>query len=175
HSPVPLVIYNIPYRTGRGLGSDSILELASTDNIVGLKQAVGGIDADTLQVLAGAPAHFSVLGGDDPFLFPLVLMGGAGAIAASANVATEHFAAMIDHGLAGRVASGRRRARLLLAVSLALFAEPSPAVIKTVLHAQGKIRSPSVRMPLGDSSPDAAERALQALDALARQEAVGAR
>ena len=102
-------------------------------------------------------------------------MGGAGAIAASANVATEHFAAMIDDGLAGRLAAGRRRARLLLAVSLALFAEPSPAVIKAVLNAQGKIRSPSVRMPLGDASPDAAERALQALDAVARQEAVGAR
>ena len=62
-SPVPLVIYNIPYRTGRGLGSDALLELASTENIVGLKQAVGGIDADTLQVLAGAPPHFCVLGG----------------------------------------------------------------------------------------------------------------
>ena len=77
-SPVPLIVYNIPYRTGRGLGAAATLELADTDNVAGLKQAVGGIDADTLEVLARAPAQFSVLGGDDAFLYPLVLMGAAG-------------------------------------------------------------------------------------------------
>ncbi len=68
-SPVSLIVYNIPYRTGRGLGSAALLELASTDNVVGLKQAVGGIDTDTLEVLAAAPAGFGVLGGDDAFLY----------------------------------------------------------------------------------------------------------
>jgi 4-hydroxy-tetrahydrodipicolinate synthase len=53
-SPVPLIIYNIPYRTGRGLGAQALLELAATDNVAGVKQAVGGIDADTLTVLAHA-------------------------------------------------------------------------------------------------------------------------
>jgi 4-hydroxy-tetrahydrodipicolinate synthase len=166
-SPVPLIVYNIPYRTGRGLGSTSLLELAGTDNVVGVKQAVGGIDADTLQVLAEAPDTFSVLGGDDAFLFPLVLMGGAGAIAASANVATERFAAMIDDGLGGRLEDGRRHAQALLPLVLALFAEPSPAVLKAVLHAQGKIPTPHVRMPLSDASPAAADHALAALDSLA--------
>jgi 4-hydroxy-tetrahydrodipicolinate synthase len=166
-SPVPLIVYNIPYRTGRGLGSAALLELARTDNVVGVKQAVGGIDVDTLQVLAGAPASFSVLGGDDPFLFPLVLLGGAGAIAASANVATERFAAMIDNGRAGRLAEGRRHAEALLPLTLALFAEPSPAVTKGVLHAQGKIAAPHVRMPLADASPTAVEHALTVLDSLA--------
>ena len=126
---------NIPYRTGRGLGSAALLELAQTDNIVGVKQAVGGIDTDTLQLLAAAPPGFSVLGGDDAFLYPLVLMGGRGAIAASANVATALFAAMIDDGLAGNLADGRARAAALLPLVVALFAEPSPAVIKGVLHA----------------------------------------
>ena len=49
-SPVPLVVYNIPYRTGRGLGAEALLELVATDNVAGVKQAVGGIDADTLTV-----------------------------------------------------------------------------------------------------------------------------
>ena len=74
-SPVPLVVYNIPYRTGRALGATALLELAATDNIVGLKQAVGGIDTDTLTVLAGPRPDFAVLGGDDPYLFPMTLMG----------------------------------------------------------------------------------------------------
>jgi 4-hydroxy-tetrahydrodipicolinate synthase len=167
-SPVPLIIYNIPYRTARGLGAAALLELAGTDNIVGVKQAVGGIDADTLQVLADAPQAFSVLGGDDAFLFPLVLMGGAGAIAASANVATDRYAAMIDAGLVGELTDGRRLAESLLPLTLALFAEPSPAVIKGLLHAQGRIPTPHVRMPLADASSGAMELAAAALDALTR-------
>ena len=168
-SPVPLIVYNIPYRTARGLGSAALLELAHTDNVVGVKQAVGGIDADTLQVLARAPRSFSILGGDDAFLCPLILMGGAGAIAASANVATDRYAQMIDAGLAGDIVQGRRVAEALLPLTLALFAEPSPAVIKAVLHTQGKISSPRVRMPLADASTTALDQALAALNALARQ------
>jgi 4-hydroxy-tetrahydrodipicolinate synthase len=165
-SPVPLIVYNIPYRTARGLGSAALLELAGNDNVVGVKQAVGGIDADTLQVLAAAPASFSVLGGDDAFLFPLLLMGGAGGITASANVATDRYAAMIECGLAGQLADGRHLAEALLPLTLALFAEPSPAVIKAVLHAHGKIPTPHVRMPLADASPVAVEQALAVLDSL---------
>ena len=166
-SPVPLIVYNIPYRTARGFGSAALLELAATNNVVGVKQAVGGIDADTLQVLAAAPPSFSVLGGDDAFLFPLVLMGGAGAIAASANVATDRYAAMIDAGLGGDITDGRRQAEALLPLTLALFAEPSPAVIKAVLHARGKLPTPHVRMPLSDASPSAVQQALAVLDSLA--------
>src|SRR3989440_4403446 len=64
-SPVPVVIYNIPYRTGRALGAQALLELAAVDGIAGVKQAVGGIDGDTLTVLASAPEGFAMLGGDD--------------------------------------------------------------------------------------------------------------
>ena len=133
-SPVPLIVYNIPYRTGRGLGADALLELAATDGIAGVKQAVGGIDADTLRVLAESHDRFALLGGDDAFLFPLVLMGAAGAIAASANVCTGAFCDMVARGLRGDVAGGRPLAEALLPLVQALFAEPSPAVIKAVLH-----------------------------------------
>jgi 4-hydroxy-tetrahydrodipicolinate synthase len=165
-SPVPLILYNIPYRTGRGLGSAALLELAHTENVVGVKQAVGAIDVDTLRVLAEAPTTFSVIGGDDAFLLPLILMGGAGAIAASANVATDRYAAMIDAGLAGDVAGARLIAEALLPLSLALFAEPSPAIIKAVLHQQGKIATPDVRMPLANASSAAVDQARAALDSL---------
>jgi 4-hydroxy-tetrahydrodipicolinate synthase len=71
---------------------------------------------------------------------------------------------MIEAGLAGRVAEGRAHAEALLPLVLALFAEPSPAVIKAVLNARGRIPTPHVRMPLADASPAAAERALAAAD-----------
>jgi 4-hydroxy-tetrahydrodipicolinate synthase len=164
-SPVPLILYNIPYRTGRGLEASALLELAATENIAGVKQAVGGIDVETLALLASAPEDFATLGGDDPFLFPLVLMGGTGAIAASSHLCTRRFVEMIERGLAGDVAEGRRHAEALLPVTRALFAEPSPAVIKAALHADGRIRTPHVRMPLSDASPAALQRARQALDA----------
>jgi 4-hydroxy-tetrahydrodipicolinate synthase len=172
-SPVPVVVYNIPYRTGQGLGASALLELAALDNIAGVKQAVGGIDAATLTVLAGAPPSFAVLAGDDPYLFPVTLMGGAGAVAASANLCTESFVTMIDDGLAGRVDDGRAKAEALLPLVLALFAEPSPAVIKAVLHAEGRIATPDVRMPLSAASPAALEAGRAAL-AQARQQ-LGAR
>lgn len=165
-SPVPVVVYNIPYRTGRGLGAAALLDLAACDNVIGVKQAVGGIDADTLTVLAAGPDGFAVLGGDDPYLFPVVLMGGAGAISASAHLATERFVAMIEHGLAGRLTQGRTHAEALLPLVLALFAEPSPAVIKAVLHAEGRIPNPDVRMPLSNASMTALDHANDVLQML---------
>jgi 4-hydroxy-tetrahydrodipicolinate synthase len=164
-SPVPIVIYNIPYRTGRNLGPDGMLELAVTPNVTGVKQSVGALDADTLTILAGAPASFSLLGGEDPFLFPTTLMGGAGAICASAHVCTERFVAMIDCGLAGKVDDGRAHAEALLPVVQACFAEPNPSVFKGVLHAQDRIPTPDVRLPLVNASPAAVDQALAAVAA----------
>jgi len=159
-SPVSLITYNVPYRTGQGLAAASLLELAATDNIAGVKQAVGAIDADTLTVLARAPEGFAVLGGDDPYLFPLTLMGALGAIAASANLYTQRFVAMIEHGLAGEVVPGRAHAEALLPLVRALFAEPSPAVIKALLHAEGRIPTADARMPLSNASATAVQQAL---------------
>lgn len=88
----------------------------------------------TLTVLAQAPQDFAVLGGDDPYLFLMTLMGAAGAISASANLEMHRFVAMIDHGLAGEVAPGRKYTEALLPLVRALFAEPSPAVIKALLQ-----------------------------------------
>lgn len=166
-SSVPVIAYNIPYRTGRGLGAESLLQLAGIPNVAGVKQAVGGIDQDTLRVLAAGRDDFAVLGGDDPYLFPLTLMGAAGAISASANVATARFAGMIACGLAGDVQAGRPIAETLLPLVIALFAEPSPAVIKAVLHRLGVIPTPDVRMPLSPASAEAADTAMEVLQGLA--------
>jgi 4-hydroxy-tetrahydrodipicolinate synthase len=165
-SPVPVIAYNIPYRTGRGLGSAALLELAQVPGVVGVKQSVGGVDADTLEVLAAAPRGFHLFAGDDAFIYPVVLMGGSGAIAASAHVCTERFVAMVECGLAGKVDDGRALSASLLPVATALFTEPNPAVIKGVLHAQGRIPTPTVRRPLGDASPEAVAHALAAIDAI---------
>src|SRR5438874_4100045 len=166
-SPAPLVVYNIPYRTGRGLGPASILELAHVPNVAGLKQAVGGVDADTLEVLAGAPAGFFPLCGDDPFIFPMTVMGGTGAIAASAHVCTDRFVAMVECAFHDKIEEGRAYAQTLLPVCKKLFAEPSPGVTKGVLHAHGRIPTPDLRLPMTRASQAAIDAAMTAIAAAA--------
>ena len=164
-SPVPIVLYNIPGRTGRLLEPDGLLRLAGTPNIVGVKQAVGSLDDGSLRLLAEAPPGFAVLGGDDHLMFPLVLLGAAGAISAAAHVCTRRFVEMTECGLAGKVDEGRAHHEALLGVSYACFAEPNPAVFKGVLHARGLIPTPDVRLPLTNASPAAVQRALDAISA----------
>jgi 4-hydroxy-tetrahydrodipicolinate synthase len=147
-SPVPMLVYNVPPRTGVGLGADALLELAAIEGIVGMKQSVGAVDVDTVRVLTEAPDEFAVLCGDDAFILPLLALGAAGAIAASAHFQTRRFARLIrDQSPADAAA--------LLPLVLALFAEPNPAVIKALLHREGRIATPDVRMPLANASATA--------------------
>ncbi|HEY1738238.1 MAG TPA: 4-hydroxy-tetrahydrodipicolinate synthase [Acidimicrobiia bacterium] len=162
-SPVPVVIYNIPYRTGRALGASAIVELARTANVAGIKQAVGALDSDTLEVLRDAPDGFHVLCGEDPFIEPMMLMGAHGSITASAHVCTERFVAMVECGLHGKVDDGRRHAEALLEVVQAGFVEPNPAVFKAALHAQGRIATPDVRAPMTNASAGATDAMMQAI------------
>jgi 4-hydroxy-tetrahydrodipicolinate synthase len=164
-SPVPVVVYNIPYRTGRGLGTESLLALAATENVAGVKQAVGALDVSTLEVLRAAPHGFSVLSGDDAFVLAFLAMGGAGTITASAQLATTSWSAMVSAALAGEIERARGLHGPLLDLALALFAEPSPAVIKSVLHAEGRVRTPALRAPLEQASAAATDTALRALRA----------
>lgn len=159
-SPVPLLVYNIPYRTGRALSGETLLRLTAVPGIAGVKHAAGGIDAATMTLMAGAPDGFAVLGGDDMYVSPLLALGAAGGILACSHVRTTEFAALIDAWHAGDVKRARAIGHGLTALAAALFAEPNPVVIKGVLHAQGVIPSPAVRLPLLPASPEAVAAAL---------------
>lgn len=162
-SAVPVVVYNIPYRTGRGLGAASLLELASVPNVAGVKQAVGALDHDTLALLADAPAGFAVLAGDDAFAAPIVLAGGSGAIAAAAHLRTPDWVRLVAAARAGDAPAARPLATSLLPLVDAGFAEPSPAGWKAALHALGEIATPTVRRPLTEASSDATARLIDLL------------
>lgn len=162
-SPVPIVAYNIPYRTGRGLGADALLEVATIPGVAGAKQAVGALDRDTLAVLRDRPDHFHVLAGDDAYIGPTVLMGGSGAITASAHLRTREFASLVAAALAGDVEATRTTAAGLLAIVDAGFAEPSPAVFKAALAAMREVATGAVRPPMTPASPAATERMLATL------------
>ena len=162
-SPVPLLIYNIPQRTGVAIGWRALRRLAGLPNIAGMKQAVGGVDADTVMLMGDVPEGFAVLGGDDLFASPLLALGASGAIMASAHVCTSAFAAMIAAWRAGAAGPARDLGHRLTGPAAALFAEPNPTVIKGVLHAQGRIPSPAVRLPLLAASAASVAAAQEAL------------
>ena len=159
-SPVPLIVYNIPYRTGRVLSAGTLLKLARVPGIAGVKHAAGAIDQDTVMMLAARPGGFAVLAGDDVFASPLLALGAAGGILASAHVRAGEFADMIAAWHAGRAEQARELGHRLAPLSAALFAEPNPAVIKGVLHAQGQIPSPAVRLPLLPARQDTVRAAM---------------
>lgn len=159
-SPVPVIIYNVPYRTGQAVRWPALARLAELPGITGIKHAAGSVDQDTMAMMAGRPAGFRVLGGDDPFISALLALGADGGILASAHLRTGDFARLIRLWQAGEAAAARQLGHRLVPLSRALFAEPNPVVIKSVLHQLGEIPSPAVRLPLLPASPAGAEAAL---------------
>ncbi|GLX06466.1 dihydrodipicolinate synthase family protein [Microbispora sp. NBRC 16548] len=162
-TPVPLVVYNIPYRTGQSVGAATLRRLGELPMVAGVKHAVGGVDLDTVALLADPPADFAVLAGDDPFLSALLALGAAGGILASAHLRTGEFAELFQAWRAGEVEHARALGHRLSLMSAAMFAEPNPTVLKGVLHAQGRIPTAAVRLPLVPASQASIEAALRTL------------
>jgi 4-hydroxy-tetrahydrodipicolinate synthase len=163
-SPVPIVVYHVPYRTGQALSVGALRRLADLPGVVGVKYAVGGIDTAIVELLADPPADFAVLGGDDAVLSPLLALGAAGGILASAHVDTAWFVELVDAWQAADASRARLLGHRLVALSGALFAEPNPTVIKAVLHAQGRIPTPAVRLPLLPAGGGTTQAALRQVE-----------
>ena len=170
-SPVPLVVYDVPHRTGQYLSAGTLRRLAGVPGVAGLKYAPGGINGDTVALLASRPGGLAILGGDDVFISPLLALGADGGILASAHFATAEFVRLAALWRKGDVTAARTLGGQLSTLSAALFAEPNPTVIKAVLHAQGRIPTPAVRLPLLPAQPGSADTALRHLGALEAAEA----
>ncbi|RKS70813.1 4-hydroxy-tetrahydrodipicolinate synthase [Actinomadura pelletieri DSM 43383] len=159
---VPLVPYNIPYRTGKQLGADTLLKILALDCVTGMKQCAGAVDADTIALLA-AGADQGILCGDDMYIYPMLQLGASGGVAASACLAPAAYAAMDRAVRDGNAARGLAIHNALLPMVRALFAEPSPSVLKACLAEEGLIDTPAVRAPLHAPDPASVTAALRAL------------
>ncbi|KAA0081886.1 4-hydroxy-tetrahydrodipicolinate synthase [Mycolicibacterium sp. P9-64] len=160
-SPVPLLVYHVPYRTGRPLGADTLGRLARIPNVIGFKHAVGSVDEATVAFMGSMPSDVAILAGDDLYAGPLLALGATGAILACANVAARPYADLITAWRDGPIDHARRLGNRLVPLARALFAEPNPVVIKGVLAASGRIPSAHVRLPLLASSAEATAAALE--------------
>ena len=142
-----VVIYNIPYRTAVNLANDTLLELAETPNIVGVKDSSGSL-AQSLDLLARRPAGFSVLTGEDALYFTMLANGADGGILAAAHLRTGQFLEVAGRMAANDVAAARVAWTPLARFVPLLFAEANPMPIKYALWRQGLIASPECRLPL---------------------------
>jgi 4-hydroxy-tetrahydrodipicolinate synthase len=162
-SPVPLIVYHIPYRTGQPLQAATLRSLGQLPGIAGVKYATGGIDGATVDLFGDLPSDFAVLVGDDVFLSPMLALGAAGGILASAHLATGRFVELVAAWRDGDVARARDLGHVLARLSAALFVEPNPTVLKGVLHAQGRIPTPDVRLPLVRAGRESVDETLKRL------------
>ncbi|MEV4598440.1 dihydrodipicolinate synthase family protein [Amycolatopsis sp. NPDC049253] len=162
-SPVPLVIYHVPYRTAQPLSATTLRAVGSLPNVAGVKLATGTVDHDTVSLLGDCPPDFAVLAGDDVIAGPLLALGAAGGILASAHLATADFVALHTAWSRGDLAAARELGPPLARLSVATFAEPNPTVLKGALHALGRIPTPDVRLPLLPAAPESVESLVSAL------------
>lgn len=157
----PILIYNIPYRTGVNLGNAAMLELAALPNIAGVKDCSADV-AQSCDLLRRKPAGFAVLTGEDGLFHPMLTQGADGGITASAHIRTREFAAVRDLVRAGDAGAALAAWRAVSELPPLLFAEPSPAPIKHWLWRDGLIASPEVRLPMTEVTGALAARIAQA-------------
>jgi 4-hydroxy-tetrahydrodipicolinate synthase len=155
----PVVLYNVPKRTGVSIAPQTALVLAEQANIVAIKECV----AEHFGALQGGP--LDVLSGDDGALLDCLAHGGTGGILAGAHLRPELFVALVAHHRAGRIDEARHLANALAPLAALLFAEPNPAPVKALLSAQGSIGA-DTRAPILPVSESLHRRLVAAMHAL---------
>jgi 4-hydroxy-tetrahydrodipicolinate synthase len=153
----PVMLYNIPYRTGVNLGNEAMLRLARHPNIAGLKDCSAD-RAQSLDLLRQRPENFAVLTGEDAQYFDALVDGADGGILASAHVETETFAGIQNLLAAGARDAAQTRWQSVADLVRLLFSEPSPAPIKYWLWRSGLIERAEVRLPMTEVSAELAAR-----------------
>jgi 4-hydroxy-tetrahydrodipicolinate synthase len=134
---LPVLLYNIPGRTGANLEPATVLRLAEIKNIIGIKESSGNIVQIT-ELLTSAPRSFKVFAGDDSLALPVIALGGAGLVSVASNAIPVQMAAMVDAALENEWTTARRINRQFFRLMQAHFWEASPAPIKAVLAMLGR-------------------------------------
>jgi 4-hydroxy-tetrahydrodipicolinate synthase len=150
-SPVPVIIYNVPGRTGVNLTADTTLALAhDCPNIIGIKEASGNVQ-QVMEILRRRPSGFRVISGDDALTLPLIALGADGVISVIANALPKETSDMVHFALKGDLKKALPLHYRLLPLMNAIFEEGNPTGIKALLEAEGLITN-ILRLPLVKAS-----------------------
>ena len=145
-SPKPIILYNVPGRTGSNITAQTTLRLTKEKNIAGMKEASGNM-VQCMHILQNRPDDFLVVSGDDHITLPLIACGMDGVISVAANCFPKDFSDMVRHGLKGDFAAARPLHYKCLEGNDLLFEENNPAGVKAFLYEMGIIEN-VVRLPV---------------------------
>ena len=144
---IPIIMYNVPSRTGVNMLPATVARCAAIPNIVGIKEATGDL-TQISEVIRLCPKDFIVLSGDDFTALATTAIGGRGVISVTSNVAPRDMAKMMDAALAGRLDEARALHYKMVPLMQAMFFETNPVPAKTSLELMGRIGSGAPRLPL---------------------------
>lgn len=144
--PIPILLYNVPGRTGVNLLPETTARLATLDNIVGIKEASGSLK-QIMDLVSLCDTDFNVLSGDDFIALPTLALGGKGVISVISNIMPGKMAAMIDAFEGGDLVKARTLHYEMLPLMDALFLETNPVPVKTALAMMSRVK-PELRLPL---------------------------
>lgn len=147
-SPLPIILYNVPGRTGVNMNPDTVLRLAQTfpDKIIGIKEASGNIQ-QAEEIIKNKPADFMVISGDDAMTYPMIAMGAVGVISVIGNAFPAEFSRMVRLALHGQRQQALDIHHRFTDMFRLLFVDGNPAGVKCVLNAMGMIEN-ELRLPL---------------------------
>jgi len=143
---LPIILYNVPGRTGSNMLPETTLELAKIDNIVAMKEASGNME-QIMELIRLRPEGFGMLSGDDAITMPLIAAGADGVISVVANAFPEKFSKMVHSSQAGNLSDARREHYDLLPVTKMFFEEGNPGGVKVAMKVRG-IMEEFMRLPL---------------------------
>ena len=145
--PVPVILYNVPSRTGSNIDADTTLQLAhEVQNIIGIKEASGSIER-VMKLISKKPKDFLVISGDDMLTLPVLACGGDGVISVISNAYPKDFSEMVRLALSGNFERARKIHYKLLDITHAIFVDGNPSGIKGLLNVMN-ICTENVRLPL---------------------------
>jgi 4-hydroxy-tetrahydrodipicolinate synthase len=175
-TPLPIIVYNVPGRTGVNVEPATLARLAELPNIVGVKEASGNI-TQMCEVCRVAPADFIVLSGDDAITLPLMAIGGRGVISVASNEIPAEMVAMVEAAERGDFVRARAVHTRILPLMQINFVESNPVPVKAAMAAMGLLEE-SYRLPMcspKQESKDKIVRVLKQLDLLSHASVVSSR
>jgi len=153
---LPMVLYNVPSRTGVNIEAETLAKLAKVKNIVGIKEASGNLE-QVMRMIKLTGENFAVISGEDSLTFPIMALGGMGAISVASNVVPEKVARIVNAFLDGDLATSRNLHYELLPLFKAMFIETNPGPVKAAMNMLHMPAGP-LRLPLVEMAPENKEK-----------------
>ena len=158
---LPIILYNVPGRTGINMTAETTLEIAQLPTVAGIKEASGSLD-QVSEIIAGAPEDFAVLSGDDSLTVPMMSIGATGVISVASNIVPSELSRMTSACRLGDFGAAAALHYELLPLMRAMFIENNPTAVKTAAAMLG-LCSEELRLPLTALSPENRARVAEAV------------